>query len=313
MISELVEMLGYCRPAGSETEEQFIDKFLDPLDVMYDEYGNVWKEIGDKPKIMWSSHTDTVHKNQGIVPILIDGNTARVNPKSGASCLGADCTTGVWLMMEMIRKEVPGVYIFHRAEEIGCQGSDYIAKTYTSFLKKLEACIAFDRYGTTSVITHQMGQRGCSEKFAGSLIQQLPGFKTDNGGSFTDSYTYFDLIPECTNLSVGYYSQHGMKESQNLSFAQQMRDWMVEIDPTKFIIDRDPSIVEYESYKSYYGGVGSTLYDMDDGYWSTGSKAKSLCDLVRRHPQEAADLMELYGVSTLELQAHIDGEHSFYG
>ena len=88
---------------------------------------------------------------------------------------------------------------------------------------------------------------------------------------------------------------------------------MVEIDPTKFIIDRDPSIVEYESYKSYYGGVGSTLYDMDDGYWSTGSKAKSLCDLVRRHPQEAADLMELYGVGVLELQAHIDGEHSFYG
>ena len=249
MISELVEMLGYCRPHGSQTEIDFTNKYVVPLGTVPDSFGNQMMVVGDSPpKVMWSSHLDTVHRDEGRVPIWVDGNTARVHRKKGGSCLGADCTTGVWIMMEMIRAEVPGLYVFHRGEEVGCLGSEHIREHYKKLLSTIDACIAFDRYGTDSIITHQMSQRGCSEEFAQSMIAQLPGYKTDDGGSYTDSYTYFEDISECTNISVGYYRQHTKDEHQNLSFAQQLRDWMVKFDPSKLVFKRDPTIVDYSSF-----------------------------------------------------------------
>lgn len=317
MINELVEMLTYCRPAGTATEEAFIETFLEPLGVFRDEYGNVIKQVGEDPNIMWSSHTDTVHHKEGRVPILIDGNTAKVNPATGASCLGADCTTGVWLMMEMIRANKPGLYVFHRAEEVGCGGSTHIAEQTPAILTGLDACIAFDRYGTRSIITHQMGERGCSKEFAESLMAQLPGYQEDDGGSFTDSYSYFHHISECTNLSVGYYHQHSVNETQNLSFAEQLRDWLVALDTSKLVFKRDPNIQEYlywgreHSGSSWYKHYCTTDPGWDQNIYYRENYERDLSKLVRSYPAEAADLMELYGISVEDFIAHIEGTHPY--
>ncbi len=293
-MKELIEMLGYCRPAGSSTEEEFIETFIDPLGAVKDEYGNRIIIVGDDPNIMWSSHTDTVHSKPGRVPILIDGNTARVAPWSGASCLGADCTTGVWLMMEMIRAKVPGLYVFHRAEEIGCQGSRFIVDNTPDLVANIDACIAFDRFGQNSIITHQMGFQGCSTDFSASLAKQLPGYKDDDGGSYTDSYEYFGLISECTNISVGYFNQHSKKETQNLSFAEQLRDWMICIDTTSLIISRTPE----EPYFFEPMAFG---------------RKRSLLDMVKTHPDVVADFLDTCGFTSDDLEDHIwDGRYYSY-
>lgn len=313
-VGELTEMLGYCRPHGSDTEKRFIGKFLEPLGIFTDEAGNVIKQVGDDTNVLWSSHIDTVHRREGIVPILIDGNIARVLQASGASCLGADCTTGVWIMMQMIRAKVPGLYVFHRGEEVGCIGSSHIHRQTPQLLNGIDMAIAFDRYGIDSVITHQMGERTCSDAFANSMIEQLPGFQLDDGGVFTDTYTYIDLVPECTNLSVGYKGQHGMSEIQNLSFAQAMAEHMCSMDTTKLVVERDPSVSDYVSYRRGPSPRGGGWYY--DSYMMAGSKPKkstpTLADLCRKYPDEIADFLESYGISPHELEEHIH-EVSYYG
>jgi acetylornithine deacetylase/succinyl-diaminopimelate desuccinylase-like protein len=54
-------MLTYCRPAKSPTEAKFIERFLRPLGVKRDKFGNHFLKIGGAPKVLWSSHTDSVH------------------------------------------------------------------------------------------------------------------------------------------------------------------------------------------------------------------------------------------------------------
>ena len=45
-------------------------------------------------------------------------------------------------------------------------------------------------------------------------------WKTDTGGSFTDTANYTDIIPECTNLSCGYYNAHTQSEYQDYAFLE---------------------------------------------------------------------------------------------
>jgi hypothetical protein len=45
-----------------------------------------------------------------------------------SSCLGADDAAGVWLLCEMIRAGIPGLYVFHRNEERGGRGAEFFAK-----------------------------------------------------------------------------------------------------------------------------------------------------------------------------------------
>src|SRR5205085_5981828 len=128
----------------------------------------------------------------------------------------------VWLLMQMIEAKVPGRYIFHREEEIGGQGSHFIAEDNKKLLDGIKYAIAFDRRDVDSVITHQGGQRTCSAKFADAMIEKLnkiEGLKysKDSTGSFTDTKNYIDLVAECTNISCGYYSEHGTRESLDVA------------------------------------------------------------------------------------------------
>ena len=61
----------------------------------------------------------------------------------------------------MIAADVPGTYIFHREEEIGGKGSGWIADNKDNWLSNYSSCIAFDRYGNNSIITHQGMERTC--------------------------------------------------------------------------------------------------------------------------------------------------------
>jgi hypothetical protein len=125
----LYEMLTYKRRDNSKTEEEFIETFIRPLGVEEDAYGNLYKVIGETPIVLWSSHTDTVHAEGGRQQLELTEDGWLGIPEDGKSnCLGADCGAGVWIMVNMIGRGVPGLYVFHRGEESGGQGSTYFAK-----------------------------------------------------------------------------------------------------------------------------------------------------------------------------------------
>jgi hypothetical protein len=46
----------------------------------------------------------------------------------------------------------------------------------------------------------------------------------DPTGVFTDSASFMETIPECTNVSVGYFEEHTKNEHQNMTFLQKLAD-----------------------------------------------------------------------------------------
>ena len=282
-LARLLDMLSYKRPDHSQTDWEFISKFIcapnRDLDPQIDDAGNIWVTVGQAPAIMWSCHTDTVHHSGGRQELWFDGDHVRVVAKSAklgkSNALGADDTAGCWLALEMIRARVPGVYAFHRGEETGGHGSSHAAKHETHRFASVSACIALDRRGYDSVITHQGGERCCSDAFAKSLAAILGGqFAPDDTGLFTDSANYTDAIGECTNLSVGYFDNHGPRESLDLSFVVALRDSMVAADWSALTFERqpgeeDPDWAAYGQWSrqgSYYRDNGGGLWDLDN--WS---------------------------------------------
>lgn len=277
---EISDMLSYCRPHNSKVERKFIAKFIVPLGVKYDKAGNAYKIIGDNPTVMWSCHTDTVHTVQGWQRIqywhkangdvIYEVNHDGILWAKQSSCLGADDTVGVWLMMEMIRAKIPGLYIFHRGEEVGCIGSKWIAEKGKKLLEGIKFAIAFDRRAEKSIITHQMSNRCCSDEFAKSLAEQLGmGHECDTTGSTTDTRSYVDLIPECTNLSVGYYNAHSRSENTNIDYLFNLRDALLKIDVSKLVEKRKAGENERlvsQSYDGAYGGYGGYYRGHGWGY-----------------------------------------------
>lgn len=278
-LQTITSMLTYRRPAGSQTEASFIDRFLTPLGVKKDQFGNHLLAIGDDPSVLWSSHTDSVHSTDGFQRVFLRNEKFLMLPiGSESNCLGADCAAGVWIMMEMIKYKVHGLYIFHAAEEIGCLGSRAIAKKTPHILSNIKAAIAFDRRDVASVITHQ-GQRCCSDAFGRSLAGQLPGtYKLDPTGILTDTKMYTDLIPECSNISVGYYREHTSNEILDVNHLFALRDHMVTINPDLFVVERSPKP------KALVSSTSGQPWNADD--------PQSIYDLVYSHPSYVAAFLE---------------------
>jgi hypothetical protein len=271
-VVELYRMLAYMRPHYSKTEDAFIHEFLEPLGVTSDTFGNLYKRIGTAP-VMWSSHTDTVHFKGGKQNIALrDKRIIELDNKSASSCLGADDTAGVWLMSEMIKAEVSGLYVFHRGEEVGCKGSEWLLKNNVKALDGIKACVALDRRDNDSVITFQRGNRCCSDDFGKSMAEELNSimwgdqhldYKLDNTGIYTDSATYTDVVGECTNLSVGYKGQHGKMEQLDLYHIAALREALIRIDLSKLRFSRVAGTKE--SKWQTYGGHNS--YGWRHGVW----------------------------------------------
>lgn len=297
---QIIDMFSYRRPCGSKTERAFIDRFLSPLGFWEDEFGNLILQIGEHPTILWSSHVDTVHRAEGMQTVHYDGSFLRLTKRSlrdGSNCLGADDTAGVWLMTEMIKAKVEGVYVIHFGEESGCIGSSALAKHKPDFFEGIKAAIAFDRMGYEDVITHQVGGRTASDAFARSLSKILGGsFKPCDGGVYTDTNEYAHLVPECTNVSVGYFGQHGHRETQDVPFLISLRNTLVAADWSGLVIEREPGDDDRYDY-----GFGSSRLSYGRG----ASSARGLEDLVKAYPDVVADLLESCGVSRGDLMDHI--------
>jgi hypothetical protein len=300
---ELVEMLSTMRPHSSKAEKRFINKWIRPLGVEQDLAGNLHKRIGNVP-VLWSCHTDTVHRLAGVQAIRVDKGWIKLAPISKASCLGADCTIGVWIMREMILANVPGLYIFHRQEECGGKGSAYIADKTPHVLDGINFAIAFDRRGFDSVITHQ-GSRCCSQAFATSLAARLneSGFKyrPDSSGVFTDTANYTGIIPECTNISVGYEHEHSPREKQHVHHAFDLLQAMLSLDVQSLPVSRDVGESDFSDAWLYRSKGKNRFFDSD---WSTKTYDQ-MSELCKDYPDECAEILRDYGLSEADLIDYI--------
>lgn len=313
-IETLCAMLSYRRPHGSDTEQDFIRKFILPIGVAKDPFGNLYKIVGEgEPNVLWSSHTDSVHHSGGRQRVKIShpGNVIKLDKTVKSSCLGADCAAGVWVMLEMIAAEVPGLYVFHYGEEVGCLGSGDIARNAPAFLDGIQAAIAFDRKGKTSIVTHQCSTRTCSDAFARSLMPQLPaGFVPDPGGIYTDTNEYRRIVPECTNLSVGYENAHSENETLDANFLIALRDKMVAFDASKMVIERDPKAfaplpawpLKAGLGTKTAGGMAWTDFYDDDG----SDMPMTMYELVYHNPAAVVSILKGYGQDAESLAQEIE-------
>lgn len=294
-MNNLIEMLRYKRPEGSETQKKFCRKYLEPVFGLPDQHGNYIHTIGDAPNICFTSHHDTVHKDDGMQELHLTNGVISVADPLASSCLGADCTTGIWLMLNMIDAGVEGVYVVHAAEEIGCKGSRALVADNPSWLSNMDAVISFDRYGTKSVITHQMGVRTASEAFAKSFADALsmPQLRSDDGGSYTDSNEYSHDVSECTNISVGYYSQHTSKETQDLTYAEDLSYALVTADWSKLVFQRDCTLIE-DTWSNYHMGKGNA------------DNVAAITSLMQDHPEKIAELLDDWGIQYYALMDEAD-------
>lgn len=324
----LLSMLTYARPHSSPCEQAFIDRYIVPLPgCQKDSFGNHWvtiKQTGAKkdlelPNILWSCHTDTVHRKGGTQKIVVgDGIvTAKDN-----NCLGGDCTAGVWIMTEMIKSRIPGTYIFHRQEEIGGRGSAFIAKTYADELALFDAAIAFDRRGLHDIITHQ-GDLCASDTFAASLALALNGnglkLSPCRNGVFTDTANYTEIIGECTNLSVGYFSEHQSVEFLSLGHLFSLRDAIIKADLSKLAFTRKPGEGSETGYWRR-GRTGGTVTYAPSAYVNnsgTVTPAKTeyqrLLDFIKLYPADVARVLDGMNVTTddmFDMIGLLDARHS---
>jgi hypothetical protein len=264
--------------------EESLTRFL-PFGYKKDEDGNYFYEVGHGSKTIFTSHLDTACKNQTKVTHRFDGKFIRTN---GTSILGADDKAGVTILLYLIYNKVPGLYYFFIGEECGCIGSTAASKRF-DFFSKYNMMVSFDRRGTNSIITHQSSRRTCSDEFAKSLSTEFVKFglkmNPDDTGVYTDSAEFVDSIPECTNISVGYYNEHTFNEHQDIDFLVNLAEACVKINWNSLEIKRDCTKKEYkESWDDYhyYGGSksfsdsrNSNHYGGYGGFYGDGGHKKT--------------------------------------
>ena len=240
-------------PHGHEDE---VLQFLPELKK--DIVGNYYTIVGGHTETMFTCHLDTADRSQMDTNLFMkkEGEDDII-VTDGSSVLGADDKAGTTVMLYMMAHNVPGLYYFFIGEERGGIGSHALADVYESvdYLKGVKRCVSFDRRNYHSIITSQMGTDCCSPEFADALCAAYNAngmsMKPDDTGIYTDSASFIDDIPECTNVSVGYFNEHTGKERQNISFLKRLCEASVKIDwrslPTKRSLD---DIISYRKLEA---------------------------------------------------------------
>lgn len=286
-----------------------------------DEYGNYFIKVGES-KTLFTSHLDTVgvqklkinkiyFKSEGKNFVRTDGNTI----------LGADDKAGVVIMINMINKNVPGTYYFFIGEEVGHVGAGLIyTEKSEEMLSKFDRCVEFDRRGYGSIISRQVGQVCCSDEFVDELAIEFKEhgmeFKNDLTGYSTDSADFMGTIPECTNLSVGYFNEHSKWEEQDLDYMTLLADTCTKIDwenlPTvripKSFDSKNPENIKEKpehlpQYKllSIFREISNVISDVTDQYCSNKNFFKPEKEML------FFSLSDHDAIDNFSLILHLDG------
>lgn len=213
-----LKLTSYTIPHGMEyTLERYF-----PRGIREDECGNYYIKIGDS-RTIFTCHMDTACGGYERVKHVINGGIISTD---GKTVLSGDDKNGMTILFYMIEQKVPGTYYFFQGEESGMVGARAILRTNKDFFNDFDRMVSFDRRAYTSIITHQLGKRGCSEEFSIALSEQFRNqglqYRSDKTGIFTDSASFIGIIPEVTNLSCGYFNEHSHSERTDIIFLEKL-------------------------------------------------------------------------------------------
>jgi hypothetical protein len=215
-------------------------------------------------RTLFVAHVDTVHREDGANKIRKTAGKWYADD----AVLGADDGAGVALLVHLMHGGVPAYYVFTQGEECGGIGARALSKD-VALLSQFDRAIAFDRRGIDSVITHQGYGRCCSDTFAQALADELSSgnvlmYLGDDTGVYTDTAEFVDVIPECTNISVGYQFEHTLKEELNIHHFEALAAAVLTVPWDALPTDRDPTVVE-----SKWDKWDTHAYPTPSGGWST--------------------------------------------
>lgn len=264
--STFLQLTSKTYPYGHEDElvSSMIKSGLFPSNIEKDANGNYFYKIGNS-RTIFASHLDTACKDQVNVSHVFDGSIIKTDK---TSILGADDKAGITILLWMMKHNIPGTYYLFIGEEVGCIGSGLASKDTETF-KNYDRIISFDRRGTSSVITYQSMSRTCSDEFANALASEINkygtnlSYKIDDTGVYTDSAEFTGIIPECTNLSVGYYNEHTTSENQDIKHLHNLALSCLCVNWEELPTKRDPLKNEFKSYN-----YSHTEYDWENEGWS---------------------------------------------
>ncbi len=211
---------------------------------------NFYHVVGDGTSdTLFCAHLDTACSTAR--PVRHGFFNSTIYTKSD-TLLGADDKAGVLALITLIEAKVPGTYYFFAGEEAGRKGSLTAAYQHKEYFSKFKRAITFDRRGKGSIITSQLYGECCSDMFAGALIDEFGcenlKFVNDPTGSYTDTASFMKIIPECTNISIGYNNEHTSNETINIDYAHKVSMAATQIDWDHLPVDRDPSISYKDSW-----------------------------------------------------------------
>jgi hypothetical protein len=249
ILKTFLELTSTTVPYGYESD--FINDMkksgVFPEFIHEDIHGNYFYKIGSS-RTIFTSHIDTVGKDKSNIKHIINGDIISTD---GKTILGADDKAGMTIMLYMIKNKIPGMYYFFVGEECGCIGSCMVSKL-DNLKNEYDRVISFDRRGINSVITYQSYSRCCSDEFADALSKELNRFGfsyiKDENGIYTDSAEFTDIIPECTNISVGYYNEHTVRETQDIQHLTNLAEACLNVEWEKLPTKRDITQKEYRTY-----------------------------------------------------------------
>ena len=169
-----------------------------------------------------SSHIDTVNFNRIVYPELSkdgiiksrlrrDRNVFDNNDLVG-SPIGGDDRCGVAIMLHLLSRKIPAVYLFCDKEEVGCMGSEEFLYSSCEYLLSRCSCyIGLDRRGKQDAAVYTYESQ--------SLLNIVKKYGYEKKlGSVTDIAIIQDEYPKAAvNLSVGFYNEHTAMEYIDVS------------------------------------------------------------------------------------------------
>ena len=322
IVRTLERALSHKRPHNTFEVSNFTAWLFDnlPADLksftMVDGAGNLHVDArGTGSRTLFIAHVDTVHRDTGVNKI----RKTQTHWYADGAPLGADDGAGCAMLMHLIHSGTRGYYIFSQGEECGGIGAKHIAKDHIPLLKQFDRAIAFDRRGIDSVISHQGMGRCASDTFCQALASALNEhndnlmYSPDDTGVYTDTAEFTDDIPECTNISVGYYNEHGDRENLDIIHFAALAVACAKLDWEALPVDRDPTVPDYKSYKygnydtAWWSGYGvykddkdvmgtdgksaSYKWDDDDEYFATEMLFDALYDAQAGYKDDLIDMI----------------------
>jgi hypothetical protein len=108
-----------------------------------------------------------------------------------------------------------------------------------------------------------------------------------DAGVYTDTKEFFELVPECFNISVGYKFQHGSREQQDVAYLAKLHEVVCAVNWDALPTKRDP-----KSYESTWDAYGTSTARREAAWWNDVMGDDDANHTSHAWPHVYADLLD---------------------